>query len=580
MERKIKYDNTKLIKASDKEGLKDAAEHLRNGEVIGFPTETVYGLGANALDKDAVERIYEAKGRPGDNPLIVHIYDKSQIKDLVSEVTDNAQKLIDAFMPGPITVIMRKDPKIPSNVTAGLDTVGIRMPVHKVANEFLRLCDCPVAAPSANLSGSPSPTKASHVYNDMSGYVYAIVDGGDSDFGLESTVVDTTGEVPVVLRPGAITKAQIDEVCGIGSGEHTCVDKGETPKAPGMKYRHYAPGAEVEVIDLPTDVDFDFELEGELSEDAQKAMFEIGKPYIMKVKELLSKDPFSRVGIFCGIEVKELFDRLNDNVLLSHVEFYTYGRAGDCDAASHHLFDGLRTLDAQDVGLILAAGFSGEGIEDAYMNRLLKAAGKKGDVTESASFERRREKVSFDSDQMLTLSVLFVCKNNRTLSAAAEGIFRKMLNKEAPYCLSDDRNTEADIYCESAGLYAIDGENADPKMINAIKALGTDISFHKTTRAQAGVYDRNDLVITIKDEQAMEILKAFPDLEGKVYSMSSFLAAKGLVMKDDKGRVISLAIPDPEGENELTYEHTAKALEAWLKIMFPYILKDLGVMRI
>ena len=578
MDRIRKYDSTKLIKASDKEGLKDAAMHLRNGEVVGFPTETVYGLGANALDKDAVEKIYEAKGRPGDNPLIVHIHDKSQIDDLVSEITDNARKLIDAFMPGPITVIMRKDPKIPSCVTAGLHTVGIRMPVHKVANEFLKLCDCPVAAPSANLSGSPSPTKASHVYNDMNGYIYAIVDGGDSDFGLESTVVDATGEVPVVLRPGAVTKAQIEEVCGIGSDEHTNVDKGETPKAPGMKYRHYAPSAQVEVIDLPDNTDI--KMEGELSEEQMKALFEIGKPYIMKTKELIAKDPFSRIGIFCGEEVKDLFDRLNDNVLSSHVEFYVYGRAGDCMAASHHLFDGLRTLDVQDVALILAPGFAGDGIETAYMNRLLKAAGKKGDDTKSSSFARKREKITFGSDSMVTLSVLFVCKNNRTLSAAAEGIFRRMITGEAPYCLNDDRDTEAEIYCESAGVFATDGENADSKMIKAVKDLGIDISFHKTTRALASVYDRNDLIITIKDEQAMDILKAFPDLEGKVYSMSSFLASKGLVIKDDKGRVISLAIPDPEGENELTYDHTAKALEAWLKIMFPYILKELGVMRI
>ena len=578
MDRIKKYESTKLIKSNDKDGLKDSAEHLNRGEVVAFPTETVYGLGANALDPEAVDKIFEAKGRPGDNPLIVHIDNKGQIADLVSEITPIAQKLIDAFMPGPITIIMKKADKIPSNVTAGLDTVGIRMPIHKVANEFLSLCKCPVAAPSANLSGSPSPTKASHVMDDMNGYVYAVVDGGESDFGLESTVVDATGEAPVVLRPGAITKAQIEEACLLKTGEHTSVTGNETPKAPGMKYRHYAPNADVEIIDFPKGVDVKTKKGEELTEEQQRALFEIAKPYIMRAKEALSSDPFKRIGIFCGYEVKDLFEMLKDNILLSHIEFFVYGRSSDVYAASHCLFDGLRTLDDQKVDLILAAGFDGEGMEDAYMNRLNKAAGKKGEGVSSDSFSRKREK-HYEHDTVATLSVLFVCKNNRALSAAAESIFRKLLVREEPYCLSEDRKVGAEVYSESAGIYAVDGENADGKMIAAVKEFGYDISFHKTARAGASVYDRNDIIIAMRDEQAVEILKAFPDLEGRVFSMASYLASKGLVMKDDKGRVISLSIPDPEGENESTYLHTAKALEAWIRIMFPYILKDLGIMR-
>ncbi len=576
MDRIRKYDNTKLIRSSDKEGLKDAAEHLREGEVVGFPTETVYGLGANAFDKEAVAKIFEAKGRPGDNPLIVHIYSKSQIADLTSEITPAAQRLIDSFMPGPITVIMKKSSKIPSNVTAGLDTVGVRMPIHKVANEFLGLCGCPVAAPSANLSGSPSPTKASHVYNDMNGYVYAVIDGGESEFGLESTVVDATGESPVILRPGAITKAQIEEACGEESSEHTSVTGGETPKAPGMKYRHYAPNADVEIIDYPEVVLEDDK--DDMTEARQRALFEIAKPYIMRVKEQLAREPFSRIGLFCGSEVRDLFGMLKDDIILAHTEFFVYGKSGDVYSASHCLFDGLRTLDDQKVDLILAAGFKGEGMETAYMNRLMKAAGKKGEEVSNA-YSRKREKVGYDPDNIATLSLLFVCKNNRALSAAAEGIFRKIINEEEPFCLVSDRKTGAEIYCESAGLYATDGEKPDLKMVNALKDLGIDISFHKTERACASVYDRNDLIIAMRDDQAVEILKSFPELEGRIFSMASYLASKGLVVKDDKGRVVSLSIPDPEGENENTYIHTARALEAWIRIMFPYILKDLGAMR-
>ncbi len=217
MEREKKYKKTLLIDSSDDKAVKDAAEHLRNGEVIGFPTETVYGLGCDARNGEAVKKVFEAKGRPADNPLICHIGDKEQIKDIVSEVTPLAQKLIDSFMPGPITVVMKKADSISDETTAGLDTVGVRMPSNPAANKFLKYCGVPVAAPSANLSGRPSPTGARSVLEDMDGYIYAVIDGGDSEYGLESTVVDCTGEEPVILRPGAVTKADIDSV--LDSGE-------------------------------------------------------------------------------------------------------------------------------------------------------------------------------------------------------------------------------------------------------------------------------------------------------------------------------------------------------------------------
>ena len=227
---------TKLLEGTSAIDL--GAKLILDGEVVVFPTETVYGLGADAFNADAVKKIYIAKGRPSDNPLIVHIYDKSQINDLVSYIPDMAQKLVDAFMPGPITIIMPKADSVPTEVTGGLQTVGIRMPSHKVANAFLRACKTPIAAPSANVSTHISPTTAEDVYEDMKGRVPLIIQGGASDVGIESTIIDTTAEIPTILRPGFITQEDIAKVLGVCESF-----KGQVTiaKAPGMKYKHYAP---------------------------------------------------------------------------------------------------------------------------------------------------------------------------------------------------------------------------------------------------------------------------------------------------------------------------------------------------
>ena len=344
MERTKKYDRTKLVRSSDAEGIKDLASHLKGGEVVGFPTETVYGLGADATNADAVKKIFEAKGRPSDNPLICHIASKDQIKDLVAEITPVAQKLIDSFMPGPVTVIMKKSSIIPDEVTAGLDTVGVRMPSNPVANKFLKACGVPVAAPSANLSGRPSPTGARSVLEDMDGYIYAVIDGGDSKFGLESTVVDCTGTTPVILRPGAVTKADIDSVLKEGEAvmSGSLADK-ETPKAPGMKYRHYAPYAQVEIMKMPEGTkiegddaigsdgkigktDFSIEDLKKLSDDEAKELVNIVSPFILRSREILSSNPFARIGLYCGSEIKAMYDKMNDKLDAADLEVvHTFG---------------------------------------------------------------------------------------------------------------------------------------------------------------------------------------------------------------------------------------------------------------
>ena len=243
--------DTKLFHTDDNE-IAEAGEILRNGGLVAFPTETVYGLGASAFDSDAAKKIYAAKGRPSDNPLIVHICDKGQIKDIAEEIPESAKKVIDNFMPGPVTIILKKKSVVPNDVTAGLNTVAIRFPLHETAQKLIKAAGVPIAAPSANLSGKPSPTKAKHVVKDMTGRIDAIIDGGECNVGVESTIVDFTGEKPVILRPGGVT---YDDLKGIGLDVE--IDKNilhsiaadEVPKCPGMKYKHYAPNAEVTVVE-------------------------------------------------------------------------------------------------------------------------------------------------------------------------------------------------------------------------------------------------------------------------------------------------------------------------------------------
>lgn len=234
--------------ASGRGALLRGAEIIKSGGVVAFPTETVYGLGADAYNADAVAEIYRAKGRPSDNPLIVHIADTEQAEGLVTEFSDAARAVAKAFMPGPVTLILPKSPAVPNAVSAGLPTVGIRMPSHEVAREFIRECGVPIAAPSANVSAHISPTSAAHVYEDLKGRIPLIIDGGECGVGIESTIIDLSSDVPTILRPGAVTEEMLTEVLG-----EVTTFRGEVKvaKAPGMKYKHYAPKCDTVVADGP-----------------------------------------------------------------------------------------------------------------------------------------------------------------------------------------------------------------------------------------------------------------------------------------------------------------------------------------
>lgn len=324
-----------------------AAGIIKAGGLVAFPTETVYGLGANALDEAAAGKIYEAKGRPSDNPLIAHIASFSGLQPLVSDIPEAGRKLAEAFWPGPLTLIFSKSDLVPYGTTGGLDTVAVRLPGHPLARRLITLAGVPIAAPSANTSGRPSPTKAEHVRQDMDGRIDMIIDGGSVGIGMESTIVDVTGSVPVLLRPGAVTLEMLKQVVGSVELDPAVlgpVEKDQRPRAPGMKYRHYAPQAKLTVI------------EGEpgavISEINRLATDRIGEGY--------------QVGILCTDETKSGYPQ---GILRSA------GRRSQPESIAHNLFAVLREFDDLQVDYIYSEGFSRAKIGQAIMNRLTKAAG-------------------------------------------------------------------------------------------------------------------------------------------------------------------------------------------------------------
>ncbi len=331
--------DTKIL-GTDEDSINYAAELLKRGEVVGIPTETVYGLGANAFDETAVRKIFSAKGRPADNPLIVHVSDTEQISELTLKVPPLALECAKRFWPGPLTMIMPKSNRIPTVTSGGLDTVGIRMPSHKTARAIINSCGFPIAAPSANLSGSPSPTTAQHVFDDMNGRIPAIVDGGMCGVGVESTVISFEGENGIrLLRPGFISAEDLKEIT-----PNVLIDKGVLEKlgenvkvrSPGMKYKHYAPKADVTIIDGTLD------------------------DYRRYVKDHSDSDTLCMV--FEESDCKEI-----------DLPFICYGKTDEKQA--RELFDALRELDKRGAKKVFARCPNKNGVGLAVYNRLLRAAG-------------------------------------------------------------------------------------------------------------------------------------------------------------------------------------------------------------
>lgn len=333
---------TKVYKEAN---LIEVIKVLKEGGLVAFPTETVYGLGADALKKEASKKIYEAKGRPSDNPLIVHIAREEDLSRIAKNISLDAQKLMKAFWPGPLTLIFKKQDIVPYETTGGLDTVAVRMPNHKLALRLIEESGLFLAAPSANTSGRPSPTCAAHVLEDLSGKIDGVLDGGEVNLGLESTIVDVSSKEAVILRPGFITKEMLEKVIGNVQLDPTLLEGAKEnmkPKAPGMKYKHYAPKGNLTIV---------------MGETSQ---------VVNKINTLLLSSPKDKVAVIATEETKDLYQCNQVRVI---------GTRKDEATIAAHLYRILRELDELGVEIIYSEGFSESGLGFAIMNRLVKAAG-------------------------------------------------------------------------------------------------------------------------------------------------------------------------------------------------------------
>jgi len=329
----------------DKRVIDGAAAVIRQGGTVVFPTETVYGLGANALDSKSVSRIFEAKGRPSDNPLIVHISNYDMLLYCIGEpLSEKAKKLMDYFWPGPLTIIFKKSKNIPDEVTAGLDTVAIRMPDDPIALSLIESSGVPIAAPSANISGKPSPTAPEHVIKDMEGRVDIILCSKDTRIGVESTVLDISGEKPTILRPGGVTLEELERILEVVEIDKGITEPGMIPKSPGMKYTHYAPKAPMTVV------------RGEDDKVREKILELAAK----------SKSEGLKVGI---LTVDENIGYYSNYIPIS------LGRKSDTGELAHNFFSALREFDKLEVDIIFAEAIREEHMGLAIMNRMKKAAG-------------------------------------------------------------------------------------------------------------------------------------------------------------------------------------------------------------
>ena len=331
-----------------------AARILKQGGTVAFPTETVYGLGADALNPAAVRKIFKAKGRPSDNPLIVHIAQMDSLKDIATDIPPIAFELMDAFWPGPLTLVLKRKNAVPDITTGGLDTVAVRMPDNPVALALINEAGTPLAAPSANTSGKPSPTTAGHVLSDLSGRIDAVIDGGTVKVGVESTVLDVTSDVPVILRPGGVSLEDISKHVGEVVVGYTDKDseEGEIVRSPGMKYTHYSPSAKVVLVEGSGDGDSDSD----------------GRLVAAKISELI--DSYSAKNMRVGLLIT---DETAKQVHLD--DMYLLGRRNEPEDAAHNLFAGLRYLDNRDADVIILDGsITHEGVGAAVYNRSRKAA--------------------------------------------------------------------------------------------------------------------------------------------------------------------------------------------------------------
>ncbi len=490
----------------DKESIRRAAAIIKEGGLVAFPTETVYGLGGDAMNPQAAKRIYEAKGRPSDNPLIVHVAQARDLEYLTARVPGKAVKLAGTFWPGPLTMILEKNPAVPYETTGGLDTVAIRMPNHPVALALIEESGTFIAAPSANISGRPSPTEAKHVAEDLSGKIPMILDGGNGSIGIESTIIDLTQEVPMILRPGYITKEMLEEVIGTVAIDPGLIqeDSEQKPKAPGMKYKHYAPKADLKLVEGDRDAVIDT-----INRMAQQDLQD-GK----------------KVGIIAADETARKY--LSGTVL-------NIGTREDEDTIARHLYGILRQFDELDVDVIYSESFQTPRIGQAIMNRLLKAAGH--EVIETKS--RKRE----------------LCAYNRIIFVGDGGTCRAPMAA----AILEEQVLSRPIEILSRGLVVLFPEPLNQKAEAVMISNGLKTDGFMSAQLVEEDITQDTLILTMSEESRQKIIELFPQLEEESVQVLTTLVGDELEILDPYGGTLQAY--------GLCYETLNKSIKKLVKIL-------------
>ncbi|WP_072524298.1 L-threonylcarbamoyladenylate synthase [Clostridium sp. Marseille-P3244] len=465
METKIRKIDKNQI---DEEIIREAGALLKEGKLVAFPTETVYGLGADALQEEAARKTYEAKGRPSDNPLIVHIADYEDLRKIAVHIPAETAILAAHFWPGPLTMIFEKSDAVPYGTTGGLDTVAVRMPEDPVAQALIRAAGGFVSAPSANISGRPSPTTADHVREDLGGKIDMILDGGEVDIGLESTILDMTVTPPMILRPGAITAEMFEEVIGPVSVDETLLgdESDKAPKAPGMKYRHYAPRAKLIIIE--GDLRKEILAIRQLSYEAHREGRTVG---IIATGETL---PFYNYGI-----VKNIGTRENEKTI------------------ARNLYKVLREFDGEDVETIYSESFAVQGMGKAIMNRLEKAAGHLRLSAAAIVKEQKYRRITFVSGSDTARGPM-----------AAELLRRQELKQE--------------YVIDSRGTVVLFPEPANQKAEAIMKSAQMTLESHVTRQFDEENLQDDTLVLTIDESQKARLLSEYGQ-KGNIYTLNEFV---------------------------------------------------------
>lgn len=455
--------------------LKEAGEILKAGGLVAFPTETVYGLGADALNEEAAAKTYAAKGRPSDNPLIVHIADLDALDRIAEDIPQTAVRLAAKFWPGPLTMIFDKSEAVPYGTTGGLDTVAVRMPANVIARELIRAAGGYVSAPSANTSGRPSPTTAEHVREDLDGKIDMILDGGNVDIGLESTIVDMTTEPPMILRPGAVTAEMMESVIGDVAIDETVLgnESDKAPKAPGMKYRHYAPNAKMIIV------------EGNIKEEVlairqlcYAAMREGKKVGIIATNETIC--------YYTNGVIKNIGSRENEKTI------------------ARNLYAVLREFDEEDVDIIYTESFAANGIGNAIMNRLEKAAGhlriSAGEVTRQQKYRR----------------IVFVSDTDTCRGPMAAELLRQ-------------RDLHQEYVIDSRGMIVLFPEPINQKAEAVMKSAQMTMAEHTSSAFSEAEIDGEILLLTMNESQKNKIASEYGDAID-VYTLTEYVGVDGEIL--------------------------------------------------